>query len=623
MTDDMPPTDRNADRERSGRWLSAVLLVGVAGIAVRLVLDFGQPLFTDDIWWHLALGRVFLELGALPHAEPLLFTSQEHVQFYQEWMFELVVAALDRFGGQGLLRATHVIVAAAIFHQLYAFARAQKTEREVALAVVLTLALFAFQRLTQLRPHLFSILFFYLLLNLYCVPKLSYFRAASVVVVAALWANFHAIVLVVFPFLAIYAVVGEQSLRMRSWRHIWALFAALFVVVINPQGFRLYYFYFIHDANNSLIRIVDEWGRIFVVPRGFEHVLPWSSLPLLTSFTFVTLIFLVQAARMLRRNKGASQERHLPAYLIAWAAISLIAAALAVRFLWMMPLVVLAVARGTPMLAISRRFAQGALAAVILMSSLHLSYWGSPGYHYPLGRSALGLWISAHGTYGKFMPDAITAIENSGFRGNLYAPYALGGYASYRLYPKVRLFLNGRYDSYPRRVYDDHWLALQGGRSILTLIDNYAIDGFLLPVSGSYYKTVHSLQVLGWCRAYHGETAIWLLAPARAESVPRCLNQGPRVHDQVESLLAARRLRDALQFALKHHDFELANDIVRRPEATELVRNSRQNLGDLCALHKRLIGELNTETLGVHNPNARQLGAATRMCDFFKPFAAP
>jgi len=114
MTDDMPPTDRNADRERSGRWLSAVLLVGVAGIAVRLVLDFGQPLFTDDIWWHLALGRVFLELGALPHAEPLLFTSQEHVQFYQEWMFELVVAALDRFGGQGLLRATHVIVAAAI-----------------------------------------------------------------------------------------------------------------------------------------------------------------------------------------------------------------------------------------------------------------------------------------------------------------------------------------------------------------------------------------------------------------------------------------------------------------------------------------------------------------------------
>ena len=110
--------------------LACCALVGAIIVAaLRVVIDIGQPLFADDIWWHVALGRVILAHGALPSAEPLLFTSAGHPQFYQEWLFEVVAGVLDASGGTPALRIAQVVLVGAIMQQVYAFARRREIGR--------------------------------------------------------------------------------------------------------------------------------------------------------------------------------------------------------------------------------------------------------------------------------------------------------------------------------------------------------------------------------------------------------------------------------------------------------------------------------------------------------------
>ncbi|MGE3848039.1 MAG: hypothetical protein AB7I01_14255, partial [Gammaproteobacteria bacterium] len=89
---------------RSPLTLLLLVALGVL-IGLRLLVDLAQPLLADDTWWHVALGRVFLAQHGLPAAEPLLFTSAGHAQHYQEWLFEVLVALVDRVGGLPALRA--------------------------------------------------------------------------------------------------------------------------------------------------------------------------------------------------------------------------------------------------------------------------------------------------------------------------------------------------------------------------------------------------------------------------------------------------------------------------------------------------------------------------------------
>ena len=48
---------------------AAIVCCGLILIAV------GQPIFTDDIWWHLSLGAAYLRDGPWLEADPLLFTA--------------------------------------------------------------------------------------------------------------------------------------------------------------------------------------------------------------------------------------------------------------------------------------------------------------------------------------------------------------------------------------------------------------------------------------------------------------------------------------------------------------------------------------------------------------------
>ena len=129
-------------------------------ILARIIIDFGQPIITDDIWWHIKLGQVFLSEMKLPDVEPLLFTSTGQSQFYQEWLFEIIVAFVEGMFGIDFLRVLHLFLSLGILFSVFLLSKKTGFSNIISIIIVLCVLFFAYQRLIQLRPHLFSIMFF-------------------------------------------------------------------------------------------------------------------------------------------------------------------------------------------------------------------------------------------------------------------------------------------------------------------------------------------------------------------------------------------------------------------------------------------------------------------------------
>src|SRR5262245_11551222 len=94
--------------ESARRAAPAALAHGAAALGCgMLLLAVGRPIFTDDLWWHLALGRAFAEGGPWLAADPLLF-APAGPPTPASWLADIALASVARAAGFGTLRVLHV-----------------------------------------------------------------------------------------------------------------------------------------------------------------------------------------------------------------------------------------------------------------------------------------------------------------------------------------------------------------------------------------------------------------------------------------------------------------------------------------------------------------------------------
>ena len=133
-------------------------IVHVATLAVvgLMLLSAGQPIFTDDSWWHLAIGEVYAKAGPWLSSDPFLFLS-EGPPAPAAWLTDVVFYGVHVVSGFSGLRIGHVvIVAAALWLAWSMLRRASQSAVFASLGTALFTLLTAY-RFFQLRPHLFTI----------------------------------------------------------------------------------------------------------------------------------------------------------------------------------------------------------------------------------------------------------------------------------------------------------------------------------------------------------------------------------------------------------------------------------------------------------------------------------
>lgn len=430
---------------------------------------FARTRADADLWGHVRFGGDTVRAGAVPRVDPYSYLSGPREWINHEWLSEVIFhAAYALGGGTGLVllkTALSLLVLAVLFRHLrwngFSILRAG------ILLTAVSLAFFAF--LETVRPHLFTILLFALVL----IALERHARGEprwiwGIPPAFALWANLHGGFLAGFAVLLVWAAV--ESLRRRLRRE--SLPGQLLLCVpisfaaslLNPYGIRLWEF-LLRTATVERPEII-EWVPI-------------------SGRSFMGAVYLVLLAVSV--VAVVDRRRRLTAPEVATFVGLAISPMVAVRHLALFAVAVVVLA-GRPILAAwPGRVSRGE----------HRSIPASPG-----GRRrtvadivivlvGIGFLITSipffRGVEIKagFPIRAVELLERSGAEGNMAVHFDWGQYALWHLHPEIKVSVDGRRETvYDEEVYMQNLRFMTGSGNWDALFEGRETDLALVPADG-------------------------------------------------------------------------------------------------------------------------------------------
>jgi hypothetical protein len=513
----------------------ALVFLGAGAVLLLLFVAVGQPLFTDDLWWHLALGERYAASGPWLESDPFLFTASGPPA-PAAWLADVLFYAVQSLLGFQGLRGFHIALVALLLYLVFGIARRTSGgSSSVGLVVVALFAVLGAYRLIQLRPHLFTMLGALLVFRLAIEPRMpSWRRVAGVVMLFGAWVNLHAGFLL-GPLMLAAATGGvagqlllergaRRETRARLLRMGAGLALGLLATLANPGLARPHLLYFAAGgASPELGGVRDEWSpaQLFALPVAN---LPPSLLSWFVLWCVVLALFWVvgRALDAWRREGSAAAERDasLDPAGIALALVSLAGMLVAVRFLWLglfvlLPLV--AAWRGAERLGSWRMPALAFCACALAPGFFFLGDWPMISRAVELAR------YSEPYRAAKWNAHAVWWLSDVGLEGNLFNTYSYGNFLGYWLSPDVRVYLNGSLNV-PKQTMADYGALLRRAPagedvSFLDSLDRQNVDLFLgtglarIPDANraTEYTTTHLENADGWVLVFRNlRNAVYL-----------------------------------------------------------------------------------------------------------------
>jgi len=241
--------------------------VALCSVWALLALLVSYTVADADLWGHLRFGGDILHSWRLPSHDPYSFTS-DIAWTNHEWLAEVVFAAVYSLFGIVGLNLLKIVTIGGV--ALLTWRRAQRLDAAPFPAAMFTalIVVATYTRTQSLRPQLFSVLFFVVLLWLLeRAERDGRSPFAAIATLFAVWANTHGGWIVGFGTLAIWCVWNR--------RHVLLAVVAAAATLINPYGLGLWRFLY---ATVGLARPeISDWQPVFGLPRaiiGLELALP-------------------------------------------------------------------------------------------------------------------------------------------------------------------------------------------------------------------------------------------------------------------------------------------------------------------------------------------------------------
>jgi len=443
--------------------------LAVLAIAALLTLGwFATAAANPDTWWHLEAGRYICQTHHLPSPDPFAFTTAGARPAYpgelavrrfnltHEWLAQAIfylVWATGGFPALILLRAA-MLTGFCALAGLFAFHRCGGFLR--ALAAALVTAAIAGNFAVD-RPFLVT----YLLLaaTIYILETAGEgHRLWLLPPIFLVWANCHGGYFVGWAALGAYCLASlvRSGFQRRSAGagKLW-MASAISVLVsgANPNGL-LAPWVTLTYRSSELQSSIWEWHRPELWPPNL----------------FAIVLLAAAAVLVWRRRQVRLADLILFA---AFAAASLLAIRNTILIAWLGPALIAAY---VPVSLAAPRWVEWAAAALLLAAATAETVSGNAF------QLRAGEWLYPEGAADFLLAHRIS--------GPMFNTYEHGGYLMWRLWPKVKVFIDGRalsdslYHDYQRMLYA---LPADSEKSGLELLDRYGIDSIV--VNGFEYAS--------------------------------------------------------------------------------------------------------------------------------------
>jgi hypothetical protein len=413
------------------------------------------PLSDNSFFWHLRTGGWILDHG-IPHHDPFSYTAPGTRWIAQSWLAELVYGALDRAFGPLAIRVLMGLVG--ILIGVLAYRLALRITRDHVVAAGITIAaLGGIYTLWSERPLLIGVVCLLALAWAIEVPDSWVGRRPilALPVLFWLWANIHGTFALGFAYLALHLagrwLDGAPPWKADERKLAIAGLVAFVVIFANPYGPALVTF------------------PLALLARGdiLKHIVEWRSPDFRAVSGMALGLWLVVFAHAVARGRHRPSRRDLvvtlPMLLLALWALRNVAIAPLVG----LPVVARAVARDTrradnPEPGIARIAAVVISLVAVLIGVRAASQPSFALDSYPV---AAMRWVDTHGLLGRRL---LTSDSDA-------------GYVILRYWPNQSVFIDDRYDMYPRRVISDYFALAVANPQWDRILDRRRVEVVVWP----------------------------------------------------------------------------------------------------------------------------------------------
>ena len=253
------------------------LLAGVGIILVLATATIGTPA-DADLWGHITFGSDIISSGQVIQADSYAFTS-DRPWVNHEWIAEVTFAEVYRLAGATGLVAFKVLVIAALFALLWRHVRMRGTPAAIAATVLAVAYVGTFWRTHTVRPQLFSVLFFAILLvtmtRIDDGRRRRFLLLPLVIALMALWVNVHGGWIVGIGVLGMWTAARLVDSRIPLAERLIlgvAGIAAVAATLLNPYGADMWRF--LAETVRLGRADIEEWGSVLTFP--FALGVPWA-----------------------------------------------------------------------------------------------------------------------------------------------------------------------------------------------------------------------------------------------------------------------------------------------------------------------------------------------------------
>ena len=460
-----------------------------------------------DLWWHLRTGQTTLETRALPSQDLFSFTSPPNLPHEQieglraHWLGQVILYLAYKTGGYaglGFFRGLLIILPGVLIY-LWLVRRGVKPWMALATsslgALMLAVELFySFER-PQGISFLLSLLAIMLLEE---VKRGKKIMALLLVLLMVFWANVHAGFIVGVVIILLY-ICGEaaawvyRGLRGASWKPDYLFFGGAAVAVLatglNPNGYSLSYNYLHGLAAGFLTELKHSAGlgggggwveNVVLEYRPltyFYSELLYRWIMFYWVFSGVLLVLLL--VKYWLRKKIDLTELFTVCFVSFFAnhyARGLMFSVIILSFYYGKSILELKdLDLKKPSGVNVPRLARSFFAALMVAGTVWFTLYVSPTYGWALNPGITKQWVSPW-----YPLRADKFLKETGIKPPMYNFYTWGGFLIWDLYPRYKVFIDGRALSNSVSTTADAILKSYPGWQ--QQLDSYHINFVLVPV---------------------------------------------------------------------------------------------------------------------------------------------